>query len=81
MNSMLDKISALVRIALQGGLNILEIYLLKKDNNKFDTKFFKQVEEEVAIIQLICTDGSGETEPVNDTEVKKSVSDLNRGKA
>ena len=38
----------------------------KKDNDKFDLDFLKQVEEEVAIIYMICLDSSTEPNPVTD---------------
>ena len=41
----------------------------------------KQVEEEVAIIYMICLDSSVDPKPVTDEEIKKAIASLNRGKA
>ena len=53
----------------------------KKVNEKFDLNFMKQVEEEVAIIYMICLDSSVDPKPVTDEEIKKAIASLNRGKA
>ncbi|MCG8048992.1 MAG: hypothetical protein N0E48_25885, partial [Candidatus Thiodiazotropha endolucinida] len=54
---------------------------LKKDNNSFDLEFLNHVEEEVAVIYMICLDSSLHPEPITDKELNEAAASLNRGKA
>lgn len=53
----------------------------KKDNECFDLKFLKLVEEEVSTIYALCLDPKHVLKPVTEVEIKDAVNSLNRGKA
>lgn len=53
----------------------------KTNNPDYDLKFLERVEEEVAVIYLICLNVSQDISLVTDQEIKDAIQKLNRGKA
>ena len=52
-----------------------------KDNERFDLKFLKLVEDEVSVIYALYMDSTHEMNPVTNKETTDVVRSLNRGKA
>ena len=48
----------------------------KKDNERFDIKFLKLVEEEVSVIYALCLDSTHEMKPVTNKEITDAVRSL-----
>ncbi|MCG7875776.1 MAG: reverse transcriptase domain-containing protein [Candidatus Thiodiazotropha endolucinida] len=53
----------------------------KKDNDNFDIKFLKMVEQEVKVIYSQCLKTDQDINPVTDNEIIGAINSLNRGKA
>ena len=52
----------------------------KKDNERFDLKFLKLVEDEVSVIYALCKDSTHEMNLITNKEITDVVRSLNRGK-